>query len=158
MQLLGEFLSKTRKASPQELDAICVAPALIFDAFMESGDTSFQTLAPAKGGPQGAARVAFVVKKPEANAFATMITLGRAPNNDLVVNVDSVSKFHGYFVQAGDTTSWVDANSANGSKINGELVPTKEQVPLESGARLEFGQLSATFYTQEGLRQFVGTA
>lgn len=155
MTPLADVLRRTRGLSRSEFEAFCAAPGLVFAPYSESGDTNFQTLAEGGGGPTGLAKLAFVAKRPEANAFSAMITLGRAPNNDLVLNADSVSKFHGYFILSGDQTDWVDANSANGSLLNGRRLTPKERTSLSSGDQLQLGELCATFYSRAGLLDFL---
>lgn len=59
---------------------------------------------------------AHTVRKADANAFAMMITVGRAGNNDIILPYDSVSKFHAYFTQNPDGTwTLTDAKSMNGT-------------------------------------------
>ena len=48
------------------------------------------------------ARILPIQKREDGNAFGLMITLGRANNNDLVINDSRISKFHAYFRQVGD--------------------------------------------------------
>lgn len=97
--------------------------------------TSAQALA-AQAGPIAALPV---VKRPGANAFGMMITLGRAPNNDLVLADRRISKFHCYLRRLG--AQWVvsDASSTNGTQVDQVAVPRERSVPLRSGARLTLG-------------------
>ncbi len=55
-----------------------------------------------------------LAKKPGAS-FADRITIGRTPNNDVVIDDSSVSRFHAYVRRAGDAWSVADAGSKNGS-------------------------------------------
>jgi len=71
------------------------------------------------------------------NAFGIMITLGRAQNNDLVVPDSRVSKFHAYFRQVGEQWSITDANSTNGTIVDGISVPPERSHNLKSGALIE---------------------
>jgi FHA domain len=78
-----------------------------------------------------------VAKDATRNALGMMVTLGRAKNNDLVVPDRRVSKFHLYFRELGGEWSVVDANSTNGSRLDGvEMVPERSY-PIRSGARIE---------------------
>jgi hypothetical protein len=58
----------------------------------------------------------FPLRKQTSNAFAMMVTVGRAANNDIVLPYDGISKFHAYFSNVG---GWVliDAKSTNGTFI-----------------------------------------
>lgn len=80
-----------------------------------------------------------VVKRPGANAFGMMVTVGRAPNNDLVLADRRVSKFHCYLRRLG--ANWVvsDASSTNGTQVDRVAVPRERSIPLRSGARLTLG-------------------
>lgn len=69
-------------------------------------------------------RVAFLCKRP-GNPFAHLISVGRSNRNDISINVDSVSKVHGYFSHEGDAWYFTDHSSTNGSTLN--------EIELESG-------------------------
>lgn len=68
------------------------------------------------------------------NAFTGMITLGRAENNDLVLAHPGVSKFHAYFRRNDDGWTLRDANSLNGTAVNGEKLAPETERTLSSGA------------------------
>jgi pSer/pThr/pTyr-binding forkhead associated (FHA) protein len=78
-------------------------------------------------------------KREGSNAFTLMVTIGRASNNDLVLADRRVSKFHAYFRRVG--TSWTisDANSTNGTRVDGVPVPAERSIALRSGARIVLG-------------------
>lgn len=87
-----------------------------------------------------------VRKAADGNAFAMMITMGRAPNNDLVIPDGRVSKFHAYFRQVGDRWMITDANSTNGTSVNGVVIAPDRSVEIRSGDQLEMaGSLHASF-------------
>ena len=77
-----------------------------------------------------------VRKRRDSNAFAMMITLGRAPNNDLMIPDQRVSKFHAYLRRVGEQWTVSDANSMNGTWVNGQKIPSGQSAPLRSGARI----------------------
>jgi hypothetical protein len=87
--------------------------------------------------------------------FASMVTVGRAANNAMRLNVPSVSKFHAYFTFVARESSWyiADANSSNGTFIDGQdLPPSHGKVPLKSAAHLRFGpDVTARFYEAAAL-------
>lgn len=80
-----------------------------------------------------ATRVLPIQKRP-GTAFDDMITLGRAPNCDLVIPVPAVSKFHLWFQY--DELSWfiVDAGSTNGTAVDGETLEARRRHRLEEPA------------------------
>jgi hypothetical protein len=81
-----------------------------------------------------------VRKRRDSNAFAMMITLGRAPNNDLVIPDQRVSKFHAYFRRIGEQWAINDANSMNGTWVDGQQIPSGQSAPLRSGARIALAE------------------
>lgn len=108
----------------------------------------------------GSARFVCVLKRPE-NKFAAMLTLGRAANNEIRLNVPSVSKFHAYFTHVAREGCWylADANSSNGTFLDGkELPPSHGKVKLLDGAMLRFGpDVTAQFFTAAGLWERVNS-
>ena len=96
-----------------------------------------------RGGSQG---IVSIEKAANSNAFAMMITMGRAENNDLVIPDARVSKFHAYFRQLGEKWLLTDANSTNGTRVDGVLVAPERSVELKSGAVIELaGDVRASF-------------
>jgi hypothetical protein len=87
--------------------------------------------------------------------FACMITVGRAANNVMRLNVASVSKFHAYFTHVARDKNWyiADANSSNGTFIDGQdLPPSHGKVPLKNGLTLRFGpDVTGRFYEANAL-------
>ncbi len=90
-----------------------------------------------------------VAKQAGSNAFAMMITVGRAANNDVVLDVPNVSKFHGFFVQRDGRWHLQDADSSNGTSIAGERLPPKVPTPLEDDCKLQFATVKCRFLTGE---------
>lgn len=135
----------------------------------------FQTIAAAKveeGGPvlsklltklPGASAQKWVVPLDNrAKKFACILTVGRAANNDLRLNVPSLSKFHAYFTHVAKDGCWylADANSSNGTFINGrELPPSHGKVRLDHGAFIRFGpDVTAHFYLSESFWELLHSA
>lgn len=102
-------------------------------------------------------RVGFLVKRP-GNPFPRMISLGRTSSMDLVLDVRSISKFHGYFEEAGGRWHYVDHDSTNGSRLNGQRLEPGERYPLAAEDRLRFGlDVEAVFLPAAHLyRRLVG--
>jgi hypothetical protein len=100
--------------------------------------------------------VAAVMKRPGVNSYASMITLGRARNNDVPIADVSVSKLHAW-IRRGDHGTFTsgdfsitDAGSRNGTYVNGETV-SREPHPLPVGARLRLGLVEFRFVDAPGL-------
>jgi hypothetical protein len=87
-----------------------------------------------------------------------LITLGRAPDNDVVVPDVSISRFHA-FVKEDASGRWLlqDAGSTNGTTVNGQSVPRQGHGPaaeLASGDDVRLGQVELTFLDGEALVSF----
>ena len=130
----------------QRLDGAAFARALKFpvlyvEQFLAAADSL--KVATLKGDTTTSQRVDlfFPLEKREgSNVFLNMITLGRAQNNDLVLEGEGISKFHAYFTQVGEKWLLVDAGSSFGTFVNDrKLEPRSERAVLEPGARVRFG-------------------
>jgi hypothetical protein len=80
-----------------------------------------------------------VRKRPDSNAFSQMVTIGRVPNNDIIIPVAEVSKFHASITRAIDGRWLVTDHSSKGTWVDGEKVAPGLAHPLETGARLILG-------------------
>lgn len=90
--------------------------------------------------------VAIPVIKSEPNAFPFGITIGHAESNDVVIRHHQVSRFHAYVQHAGKAFVLVDADSKNGSYLDGRrLLPTRP-APLPPHAVLRFGEVRLEFF------------
>jgi hypothetical protein len=101
---------------------------------------------------------AYRVEKTDRNVFADGVTLGRTQNNDVVVPLASVSKFHAWIRQRDGAFYVHDARSRFGTFIGAEAVPhdSDSGVALMPGAVLRLGEVPLTFYDAERLHQFIG--
>jgi pSer/pThr/pTyr-binding forkhead associated (FHA) protein len=92
----------------------------------------------------------FAVRKVQ-DAFPSMITVGRSPNNDVVIEDLRVSKFHAYFRQDGNDFLLVDAGSQNGTFVGEErLAPKAAGAPVKPGNVVGFGPLRFEFLDAGG--------
>jgi pSer/pThr/pTyr-binding forkhead associated (FHA) protein len=85
------------------------------------------------------------------------ITIGRTGNNDLVVDDESVSRFHGFFRQDKHTDLWsvTDVGSKNGITVGGvRLVPEKAHL-LAAREELVIGSVAMLFLQPETFRLYV---
>jgi hypothetical protein len=92
-------------------------------------------------------------KRPSTNSpSADRISLGRALNRDIVLRHSSVSKFHGWFeMDERGNFYYQDAGSRNGTKLNGDKLPSREPRCLEPGDTLAFGSVQALLCPPETL-------
>jgi hypothetical protein len=93
--------------------------------------------------------------RPSGLAFG--ITLGRAANNDIMLDDSTVSRFHASFQQEERTGVWYlnDAESQNGSFVEGSRVSPRLPAPLTSGASLGFGDVRVLFLMPESFVDWV---
>ncbi len=93
-----------------------------------------------------------VKKREGSNVFTSMITIGRATNNDVVVPIALVSKFHAFIRPT--PTGWTihDGSGKNGVLVNGEVVPRGGSLPIQSGATIGLGKaIALTFLAPRDL-------
>lgn len=132
----GEGDSDSRPAVDEDVDTL-VAPVL-----------------GRRRGPRGV-EVYPLAKKPGAS-FADMITVGRTPNNDVVLRDVTVSRFHAYFRQRGEKWIMADAGSKNGSELEGAPLEARKERDLASGSALRIGDFDLTFYLASELYGVLG--
>jgi len=99
----------------------------------------------------------FFLEKSSRNPFGSMITVGRATNNDVVLPFRTVSKMHAYFMSvSGPTWRLTDQHSANGTFVDGLRVPDGQAVTLENAGHLGFGnEVQCRFFTPLGLWRLI---
>ena len=80
-----------------------------------------------------------------------VIGVGRARNADVYLPNPKVSKYHAYFSRndAGQL-SLTDAESRNGTWVDGTKIAARSATPLTNGVEIVFGPHRFTFYTPEG--------
>jgi hypothetical protein len=102
--------------------------------------TGLRTIAPDDALPQ-----LYAVKKVQT-MFESMITLGRTPNNDIVLADAQISRFHAFFRAHADRVEIGDAGSRNGTFVNDtRLVPKGQVVIVIPGDVIKFGGVALEF-------------
>jgi hypothetical protein len=71
-----------------------------------------------------------------------VITIGRAPLNQIVIDHPTVSAQHGILARFGDSYRLEDLSSTNGIQINGVRINVAE---LKDGDKIRFGSVVAVF-------------
>ncbi len=95
------------------------------------------------------------LKKSERNPFAALITVGRARNNDVVIEHPTVSKLHVIFTRVGPGWQVSDEGSSNGTFHNGVKLTAREKRPVSDGDSLRLGpDIVARFFEPTSLWQF----
>jgi hypothetical protein len=110
--------------------------------------------------PRAGEPIIFFVEKSRgsANPFAMGITIGRVDNNDIVVDDGSVSRFHCWLQLDERTHQWslTDAESKNGTWVDGVKAEARQRIVLKDGTKLKCGDVVMTFFTPAALKAFVG--
>ena len=88
-----------------------------------------------------------------------IVTVGRAPSNDVVIPDPSVSRAHA-LMKRGDNGVFLmlDASSSNGTTVNGISVLARGHGPpseLKPGDNVRLGRVECTFIDAQALRDFV---
>jgi len=97
------------------------------------------------------ARVYAVQKGPD-RPFPERVSVGRAPNCDIVLREASVSKLHAHFVHVSATNAELaDAKSSNGTRVNGVIVSAGERRKVEVGDKVTFGAVTLEWVDAETL-------
>lgn len=82
------------------------------------------------------------LRKAESNPFPDRISIGRAPNCDVVVRDPSVSKLHGHFRHVTLESAWfTDAKSANGTRVDGSVLQPGLAVEIKQQSLIAFGRV-----------------
>jgi ABC-type multidrug transport system ATPase subunit/pSer/pThr/pTyr-binding forkhead associated (FHA) protein len=72
---------------------------------------------------------------------SSVVTIGRTPDNQIVVNHAQVSSKHAQIVKAGDQVFLEDRGSANGTFVRGQRLTPGQRVPVNSGEKVFIGPM-----------------
>ena len=154
----NELMELASKVGPDEFS---VRFPHLFLVFYETVDTvgvsSFATQViskdMARGRPTSQIRAVPLVKAPN-NPYSDRISLGRARNCDVVLRNPSVSKLHAHIRKEPNGT-WVviDANSHNGTTIDGNRVTAGQSIPIKIGEPITFGGMIVRIATASMVHQ-----
>ena len=83
------------------------------------------------------------IAKNKNSPYQERISLGRAPNCDVVLRYASVSKLHGYFTEApGGQLELVDVGSQVGTRLNGKALQPNKPAAVAVGDVLVIGRVT----------------
>jgi hypothetical protein len=96
------------------------------------------------------------LKKTNRNPFPGMITIGREPNHDVVIPMESVSRFHALIRRMEAGWFLEDSRSSNGTFLDGRKVQPGGSLQLRDGSAIELGrEVYMKFYTAESFYNLV---
>jgi ABC-type multidrug transport system ATPase subunit/pSer/pThr/pTyr-binding forkhead associated (FHA) protein len=72
---------------------------------------------------------------------SSVVTIGRTPDNQIVVNHPQVSSKHAHIVKSGDQLFLEDRGSANGTFVRGQRLAAGQRVPVQSGEKVFIGPM-----------------
>lgn len=94
----------------------------------------------------------YPISKTPRNPWTDRVLIGRAPNNDVVLDNQSVSKVHAYIVQQGSSAQLYSYETRNPTKVGSTTVlPNGPSVPLPDGADLQIGLVRARYLSPSAL-------
>jgi pSer/pThr/pTyr-binding forkhead associated (FHA) protein len=147
-------LARAYLGDPASVRKKCTQPVLVWEPprkvdpeAIEITDVSGLDLV----GERGEAVAIEVVKGVIPNAFPFGVTIGHAENNDVVLRHSQVSRFHAYVQQANRKRYLVDADSKNGTWLDGRRLGASKPAELPSFATLRFGLLEVTYLEPDHL-------
>jgi hypothetical protein len=79
------------------------------------------------------------------------ITAGRDPECDLTIESQGATRFHADFVVASRELFVVDRESTNGTFVDGNRIPSNQQVPLKIGSRVRIGPAEVVVWDDKEL-------
>lgn len=142
------------------------APALVWEAATVAGTESDHWMMTGAGHamtrPRAGEPLILPVEKVPGrkNPFAMGVTIGRVESNDIILDDGSVSRFHAWLQYDERTRAWslTDAESKNGTWVDGRRAEGKQRVSLKDGAELKLGDVVLRFLLPESLVAFVDEA
>ena len=105
--------------------------------------------------------VVYQVKKAgnAANALALGITIGRTGNNDICIDDESISRFHGYFEHDPLKGLWrlIDMGSLNGTTASGVRLASEKPYICAPQEQLIIGKVPVLFLVPDKFFAYVAT-
>jgi hypothetical protein len=101
--------------------------------------------------PKAGEPLVFPVQKNKSrpNPFAMGITIGRTEANDIVIDDESVSRFHCYLRKEGNAWTLVDAESKNGTSVGALKLEPNKPCLLTDTAKLKVGNILLLFLSPD---------
>jgi hypothetical protein len=138
--LTDRLAAEARGQSQNEFASAHPYPFLLVWVSRAEEDAAFLTIAQADlAAPECDELMAPIEKRAGANAFS-YVTVGRAANNDIVIESPEVSKCHAVFEFRGGNCTIADAGSKNGTFVNGKQLAPQQPLVVRAGDDIVFAQ------------------
>ncbi|MHC5036043.1 MAG: FHA domain-containing protein [Planctomycetota bacterium] len=169
-QRLDKFHQKYGGLDKESFEAIFPDPILAiglsgipvipddFDTYAESREAVDATLKVTARKTGISLILAVPLVKSDRNQDMDRITLGRAPENDLVVPHPTVSKSHVYFVKDPESGAYFifEAGSSAGTHVNGKPLKKGPGVPVKTGTVFVFAkEIKAKVFSPAGFYTYM---
>ncbi len=97
------------------------------------------------------------IVKGEGRPFPERIGVGRTRATDIILSVNNVSKYHCYFSTEAEQWCLTDANSSNGTFLNGVRLEPMKSIPLADHSVIALGGHLFLFLSAAGFCEFLST-
>jgi hypothetical protein len=159
-------LARRLMVDPERTRASFTTPALLWEAPPVNGSDSGHWMMTDAGHaltrPRAGEPLILPVEKVPGrnNPFAMGVTIGRVETNDIIIDDGSVSRFHAWlqYDERQHTWSLTDAESKNGTWVDGAKAEGKQRVTLKDGAEVKVGDVVMRFMLPATLLDFVDAA
>ncbi|MHC4778466.1 MAG: FHA domain-containing protein [Planctomycetota bacterium] len=168
---LDKFHQKYGSLDPESFGAVFPDPFLViglhgipvlpddFDSYAISREAVDATLKNTARQTGVAMIMAVPLVKSDRNAAVEQITLGRAPENDVVIPHPTVSKSHAHFVKDPESGEWLifEDGSTAGTHINGKPLEKGPGKFVKTGAVFVFAnEIKAKLFSPTGFYTYMG--
>ena len=161
--LLEEIRSQVGETSTPDFLARFRDHFLVIEMKVFERNHQLMTKGPSQSCPPDIARtvrstIVAVIGKTARNRDADRITVGRSPDNDVIIEHPSVSKLHA-FIRYSESTGSVklsDAGSRFGTTMNGIPVGMGANLQLQSGDAIVFARsVTASYFTPADFYEYL---
>jgi ABC-type multidrug transport system ATPase subunit/pSer/pThr/pTyr-binding forkhead associated (FHA) protein len=135
---------------PASVAAPPLGPAPAPPAAAPGGAPVGAPAAPAVGAPGGPRKHRTVIGELKLDELTSnVVTIGRTPDNQIVLNHPQVSSRHAQIVKSGAQLFLEDRGSANGTYVRGQRLPPGQRVPVVSGEKVFIGPMPLLIHIAE---------
>ncbi|HLF55202.1 MAG TPA: FHA domain-containing protein [Candidatus Nanoarchaeia archaeon] len=149
---LEMWASKAKSRTPESFALVCCGdnPVIVIKSAERRGDIGYVTVDTEDMKAVGEVQKSHVVilEGPKGDEPYRDYNFGRAPNNDIVLPSDKVSKLHGKFrrrIQQGSLVTLICDASKNGTVVNGKVLTGADQ-ELSRHAEILVGGSQLDYY------------